>query len=124
MTLSKLSKRTGVAVTTLSRMENNRMVGTLESHLKIAQALGMPLGALYGERGKGQPPDESDQKLIVLEGHVEVQVSRGKKKLRKGDSLSLSGEDNYTIINRGKKSRARILSVKPQKPSGRSYLSQ
>jgi len=44
MTLSKMS---GVQLATLSRIENNKMVGTLESHLRIATALQIELMDLY-----------------------------------------------------------------------------
>ncbi len=47
MSLTELSEQSGVQLATLSRMENNKMTGTLESHLKIAQALGVELGQLY-----------------------------------------------------------------------------
>ena len=47
MTLSELSKRSGVALATLSRMENGRMTGTLKSHMRICDALEMNLPELY-----------------------------------------------------------------------------
>lgn len=49
MTLKELSERSGVALATLSRMENCRMTGTLDSHVSIARALGVPLTDLYRE---------------------------------------------------------------------------
>ena len=48
MTLIELSKTTGVAQATLSRMETGLMVGTVRSHQKIAEALGASLAELYG----------------------------------------------------------------------------
>ncbi|MBI3999706.1 MAG: cupin domain-containing protein [Candidatus Omnitrophica bacterium] len=47
-TLIELSKITGVAQATLSRMETGLMVGTVKSHQKIAEALGVSLAELYG----------------------------------------------------------------------------
>ena len=47
LTLAELSKRSDVALATLSRIETGRMTGTLESHLAIARALGVPLPDLY-----------------------------------------------------------------------------
>lgn len=47
ITLIELSKQTGIAQATLSRIETGRMVGTVESHQKIADALGLPLSGLY-----------------------------------------------------------------------------
>ena len=47
MTLLELSNESGVALATLSRMENGRMTGTLESHMKICKALETNLPDLY-----------------------------------------------------------------------------
>ncbi len=47
MTLEELSSLSKVAVATLSRIENGKMTGTLDSHVNIAGALGIPLGQLY-----------------------------------------------------------------------------
>ena len=46
-TLVDLSKRSGIALATLSRIENDKMVGTLDSHKKICQALGITLSELF-----------------------------------------------------------------------------
>ena len=43
MTLLELADKSGVALATLSRMENAKMTGTLESHMKICDALGIAL---------------------------------------------------------------------------------
>jgi len=47
MTLLELSNGSGVALATLSRMENGKMTGTLESHIKICKALETNLPDLY-----------------------------------------------------------------------------
>lgn len=49
MTLQELSKKSRVALATLSRIENNRMIGTLESHLNICRALQINLPRLYAD---------------------------------------------------------------------------
>ena len=49
MTLLELSKKSGVQLATLSRMENKKMVGTVESHMHIARALDVELTELYAE---------------------------------------------------------------------------
>ncbi|MFQ5953327.1 MAG: helix-turn-helix domain-containing protein [Candidatus Omnitrophota bacterium] len=49
MTLEDLSKKSGVALATLSRIENNRMTGTLASHNRLCKALGASLVDLYGK---------------------------------------------------------------------------
>lgn len=49
MTLLELSTKSGVALATLSRMENGKMTGTLDSHMNICKALEIPLPELYRE---------------------------------------------------------------------------
>ena len=49
LTLVEVSKRTGIDQATLSRIENGVMTGTLDSHMKIADVLGVPLPDLYRE---------------------------------------------------------------------------
>ncbi len=47
MTLLELAQKSGVALATLSRMENGKMTGTLESHMNICKALEINLPELY-----------------------------------------------------------------------------
>lgn len=47
MTLSELSQKSGVALATLSRVENGKMTGTLKSHINICDALGITITDLY-----------------------------------------------------------------------------
>ncbi|MBD3380468.1 MAG: cupin domain-containing protein [Candidatus Omnitrophica bacterium] len=47
ITLNELSEKSGVALATLSRMENNKMTGTLEAHQNICKALNTSLAELY-----------------------------------------------------------------------------
>ena len=47
MTLLELSQKSGVALATLSRVENEKMTGTLESHIHIAEALEVSLPDFY-----------------------------------------------------------------------------
>ncbi len=47
MTLTDLSRKSGVQLATLSRIENLKMTGTVDSHMNIAQALGVDLTELY-----------------------------------------------------------------------------
>lgn len=64
MTLKELSEKSGVALATLSRMENNKMTGTLESHINIARVLSVSLPELYSE-------------VIIEEKRAEVQPHTG-----------------------------------------------
>ena len=47
LTLTGLAKQTGIDKATLSRIENGKMTGTLDSHVKITAALGVRLPELY-----------------------------------------------------------------------------
>lgn len=47
LTLVEISKKTGVAQATLSRIETGSMIGTVESHQKIADVIGVSLAELY-----------------------------------------------------------------------------
>jgi len=47
ITLVELSKATGVDAATISRIETGVMTGTLESHIKLASALGIKITDLY-----------------------------------------------------------------------------
>ena len=47
LTLLELSKKTRIDMATLSRVENGKMTGTLDSHMQIADALGVRLPDLY-----------------------------------------------------------------------------
>lgn len=47
ITLTELSDKSGVQLATLSRIENKKMTGTLESHIAIAKALDIEVVELY-----------------------------------------------------------------------------
>ena len=49
LSLGKLSKLSGVQTATLSRMENNKTLGTLKNYKCIAEALGLKLSELFAE---------------------------------------------------------------------------
>jgi transcriptional regulator with XRE-family HTH domain len=58
LTLRDLSKASGVALATLSRIETNKMIGTIESHKSIASALGKTLSQLYENIEQNEKPIE------------------------------------------------------------------
>ncbi len=47
LTLVEIAAKTGIDQATLSRIENGKMSGTIKSHMKIADVLGVPLPELY-----------------------------------------------------------------------------
>lgn len=59
ITLKDLSLKSGVQIATLSRMENDVMTGTIESHMNICKALGVSLADFYSGI-------EEDRKTIAL----------------------------------------------------------
>lgn len=59
MTLTELSKQSGVQIATLSRIENGKMKGTIDSHLSVARALGVDVTTLYKDLGKESTDDRT-----------------------------------------------------------------
>jgi transcriptional regulator with XRE-family HTH domain len=49
LSLTQLAELSGVQLATLSRIEHNKMCGTLESHARIAIALKISLSELYSD---------------------------------------------------------------------------
>lgn len=70
MTLTELTNKSGVALATLSRMENNRMTGTLESHISICKALDITLADLY----KDLPASRKTVEVLPKKSHTDVFV--------------------------------------------------
>ncbi len=68
LTLSELAKRSGIQLATLSRIEHMKMVGTVESHKKIAEALGVDITELYQNAlsTNRTPADLSDHETTDL----------------------------------------------------------
>jgi transcriptional regulator with XRE-family HTH domain len=70
LTLAELSKKSTVALATLSRIETGKMTGTLESHSHIAKALGLTLPEFYSEIDKlnasQKEPTESDRANLFI----------------------------------------------------------
>jgi transcriptional regulator with XRE-family HTH domain len=62
MTLLELSNASGVAIATLSRIENGKMTGTLESHMGICRALEINLPELYRDLSSSKKTVEMRQK--------------------------------------------------------------
>ncbi|MGE0267568.1 MAG: helix-turn-helix domain-containing protein [Candidatus Omnitrophota bacterium] len=72
MTLVELSEKSNVQIATLSRMENLKMTGTVDSHMAIAKALGIDVLQLYAdiinEEKKVDLTDQDSQKDIFIHG--------------------------------------------------------
>ncbi len=72
--LIELSEKSGVALATLSRIEHEKMTGTLDAHLGIAKALGVTLSELY------ENLELENQKVSLLEekAHTDVFIHNEK----------------------------------------------
>ena len=74
MTLSELSQGSGVALATLSRIENGKMTGTIDSHMRICRTLEMQLPDLYKDLVA------SDSKIELRERKTGTSVSTRAKR--------------------------------------------
>lgn len=72
--LIELSEKSGIALATLSRIEHEKMTGTLDAHLAVARALGLTLSELY------EDIELDTQRVTVLEekAHSDVFVHNDK----------------------------------------------
>ncbi len=62
LTLLEVSQKTRIDMATLSRMENGKMTGTLDSHLLLAECFGIRLPELY-EQVMEKVYEEKDEKV-------------------------------------------------------------
>lgn len=108
MTLQELSQKSGVALATLSRMENGKMPGTARSHMNICKALGFSLAELYYEMEDGSKTvesvageDRSEHFSNAQKAKLELLVSKtsGKKMLPIAVRI---GPGGYTKSERNK----------------------
>lgn len=79
--LAELAKHSGVALSSLSRMETGKMTGTLESHLDVAKALGVRLMELYAALETGpalelRSAEEPTEKIRADKGAAWVPLAR------------------------------------------------
>lgn len=98
MTIVEVERKTGIDKATLSRMEQGKMEGTLQSHMKIAEALGIRLPELYDN---------------VLN---ELEQSKDKKAKEKLETFSHSSGAVAELLTAGvlqKKMMPLLLKIKP-----------
>lgn len=70
MTLAEVSDKTGIQPAILSRMENNKMVGTLNAFNALAEAFRMKLSELFEECEKDTHEAFEEHLVELLEsGH-------------------------------------------------------
>jgi transcriptional regulator with XRE-family HTH domain len=97
LTLVEISEKTGVAQATLSRIETGTMIGTVECHEKVAEALGIGLAELYSgvdkryEQVAHQQKDTRKVTHHTKDVHVEVLTQESSKKKITPLLLTLQG---------------------------------
>ncbi|MBN1687938.1 MAG: cupin domain-containing protein [Candidatus Omnitrophica bacterium] len=79
LTLVEVAEKTGVAQATLSRIETGTMMGTVESHEKISEVLGIGLAELYTgvDRRHEQIThltQEADKKVTFHNKNVQIEL--------------------------------------------------
>ena len=79
LTLIEVSEKTGIAQATLSRIETGTMSGTVESHERIAEVLGIGLPELYLGVDKrydqiSHLTHEAERKITHHSNHVHVEL--------------------------------------------------
>ncbi len=68
VSLTELAQKSGVQIATLSRIENEKMVGSLESHMNIAKALNIDITHLYSD-------------ITPMESRVDLKADQAKSEI-------------------------------------------
>jgi len=90
ITQSELSKRSGLASSYLSRIENRKLEPRPTTLRRIADALGVPLSELFREGPAGVP---FPQCVVTMSGNCIMELMRTRKNKRR---LPQPGTENYT----------------------------
>ncbi|MDP8265865.1 MAG: XRE family transcriptional regulator [Candidatus Aceula meridiana] len=106
MSMTELSLRSGVQLATLSRMENLKMTGTLESHMQISKALAVDITELYSDVSL------KTQKIDV------------KTKETAADIFNYSDKSSYEILTNKVLSRKMMPILLRIDPEGKTNLEQ
>lgn len=101
LTLVEVATTTGIDIATLSRIENGKMTGTIQSHLAIAKALDVHLPELYEQvfdsEDNPETPNE-EQIYSQSDGSVtEILINRVKDKKMMPVRLTLRGGQSTNI---------------------------
>ncbi len=79
LTLVEIAQKTGIAQATLSRIETGTMTGTVESHSRIADAIGISLAELYSgiderESATHHRKKEDEPKVTHHGPHLQIEL--------------------------------------------------
>lgn len=104
--LSELAKMAGIQLATLSRIENLKMRGTVESHMKLARALSIDITHLY-------------ENVINNESSIEI----------KGDNSALdvfshNEKSSYEILTSNVLSKKMLPTLLKIEPEGKTNIEQ
>lgn len=106
MSLTELSQKSGIQLATLSRIENLKMTGTLESHIHIAKAFGMDITELY-------------QDIVQETKNVDVQTQE-----TKADFFDYNEKSSYEILTSKVLSKKMMPTLLKIEPKGKTNIEQ
>ena len=109
LTLVEVADKTGVAQATLSRIETGTMIGTLESHEKIAEVLGVGLSELYtGVDSRYEQiahlKRESERKVVHHHKNFQVEILTVESSKKKITPLLITVQpENHTPLEQNER---------------------
>lgn len=99
ISLSELSEKSGIQIATLSRIEHQKMTGTIDSHFKIAKALDVDITVLYND-------------IIREKSSIDIQTEKTNT-----DIFVHSNKSSYEILTKNilsKKMMPILLTIEPE----------
>lgn len=101
LTLVEVAESTGIDIATLSRIENGKMTGTIQSHLAIAKALDVHLPELYEQvfDAEDQTKTSDDEPVYTHSGGStsEILINRVLDKKMMPVRLTLKGGQSTSV---------------------------
>ncbi len=95
LTLQEVARRSGISMSTISKIENDRVSPTFASLLKLAEAFEMPLTTLIG----GLSPPRRRARL-VLQSHVAKRLLLHAPRATKWGALRWFEEQAHVAVSR------------------------
>lgn len=120
LTLTELSLKSGVQLATLSRIENNKMSGTVKSHKSIAQAMGIDITDLF----KGKKIEQGNIETMEVKGISDLSIKDASDKRMKPQFFCLhEGAETHEVMNSPKEKIIYVLDGKIEIDSnGEKYI--
>ena len=117
LTLVEIAEKTGVAQATLSRIETGTMIGTVESHEKIADTLGVSLSELYaGVDSRHEQTShlkrENERKVVHHNKNIQIELLTSESTKKKIVPMLLTVQpDNHTAAEQNERGVEKFLYV-------------